>query len=122
MSASSTGKGMSASSTGKGMSASSTEIFQKAMDLSLEWGKEWLKPINDRIRATYPSLTEAEAEELNRKCKEIQKYCWDDLCWKEADGLITQPKIVAAMKARYPELSDANLNRLISQGYYYARK
>ncbi len=104
------------------MNPRSTEIFQKAVELSLEWGKDWLKPINDRICAIYPSLTEAEADELNRTCKEIQKYCWDDLCWKEADGLITQPQIVEAMKPRYPELSDANLNRLISQGYYYARK
>jgi hypothetical protein len=104
------------------MNSRSAEIFQKAVELSLEWGKQWLQPINDRIRAIYPSLTEAEADDLDRKCKEIQKYCWDDLCWKELDGLITQAEIVAAMKARYPELSDANLNHLISQGYYYARK
>ncbi len=104
------------------MSTNPTEVFQKAVDLSLEWGEHWLKPINDRIRAIYPNLTEADAEDLNRRCKEIQKYCWDDLCWKEVDGLITQAEIVKAMKEKYPELSDANLERLISQGYYYARK
>ncbi len=104
------------------MNPRSTEIFQKAMDLSMEGGEYWLKPINDRIRAIYPSLTEAEAEELSRKCKEIQNYCWNDLCWKEGDGLITQAEIVEAMRARYPELSEANLKRLISQGYYNARK
>ncbi len=104
------------------MKPSSTEIFQKAIDLSMEFGEFWLKPVNDRIRAIYPFLTEQEAEDLDKKCKEIQKYCWDDLCWKEADGLITQAQIVEAMKAKYPELSEANLNRLISQGYYYARK
>lgn len=102
--------------------AISTEIFQVAMQLSLDWGKDWLQPINVRIREKYPRLTEEQAQELNRMCKEIQRFCWDDLCYKELDGIVTTDQMRKIMQEKYPILDEKNPSRLISQGMYYVRK
>lgn len=98
------------------------EIFQTALSLSMAWGKEWLQLINDRIRRKYRFLTEEQADELNARCREIQSYCWNDLCSKEVDGLLTVADLEKLMRNRYPNINSRNLSHLISQGRYYARK
>ena len=34
------------------------EILNVALEMSLEWGLNWLQPINIRIREKHPQLTE----------------------------------------------------------------
>lgn len=96
-------------------------IWNDAVWLSLEWGEWWLKPINSRIMALHPTLSDDDANELNKMAKEVQEFCFD-LFQQEFDGKMTVYEAQRQMKGRYPWLEDRNLNRLQSQGMYYARK
>jgi len=97
------------------------DIFNVAVRLSLEWGKNWLAPINKRIRKKYSYLTESDAEKLNARCKEIQRFAWD-LCEKERDGKMSVGDINKRINEKYPILDSENVSQLVSQNMYYVRK
>jgi len=44
--------------------------------LSLEWGARFGKPIERRLRAQYPRVTDAEASTLGAWCAEVSSYAF----------------------------------------------
>lgn len=97
------------------------KVFNTAVALSLEWGENWLQPINERLLKIYPFLTRDETEELNEKCKQLQHYALE-LCAKELEGKLTKDKIEIEIKIQYPNLNQKNIRQVIRQGMYYVRK
>ena len=97
------------------------EILNAALALSLEWGENFGKPIDARIRARYPQLTADDAAALGQWCAEVKTFAF---------GVVEEefPKIQAGgagtattqISAKYPQLDDENLSWLNSQGMYYA--
>lgn len=96
-------------------------IYNKAIELSLEWGMNFGKPIRERLLFSYPDLKEEMIERLQAESKEIQTFAFN-LYWIEADGEITLVEARNRILGKYPLLDDDNLSRLESQGMYYARK
>lgn len=94
-------------------------VFNDALTLSLEWGENFHKPIQERLRHAYPNLSQAEADELDRLCREIASYAFGQI-ERAYIKEISEAKATTNIKARYPLLDGESLARLWSQGQYYA--
>ena len=94
------------------------EIFNAALEMSLEWGENFHKPM-DRVRAAYPAVTQAEADELNKVCRELTSYAFEqiELAYLKK---IPDAEVGANVRARYPLVNADSMARLWSQGQYYA--
>ena len=101
--------------------ASEEDVFNTAVKFSLEWGNNWLQSIDERIMKKYKFLSEADAEELNKKCQDLQRFVMA-LCIKEHNGELSEEELEKQIKKQYPQLKQNNINQLIAQGMYYVRK
>lgn len=94
-------------------------ILNVALDLALEWGKDWLMPIPDRLRERYPTMTREEAERWDARCREIMEYVFRECRGASLENIEAVSDMIAG---RYPLLNESNVGRLTSQGIYYAMK
>ena len=106
---------------GKTTSASDNEVINAAMDLSLEWGANYGKPIQERLLKLYPNLTQAQADEMESLCKEIKRFSFD-LYFLVPEGKMTDAGVQAKIHERYPFLNSKIIQRISTQGMYYAHK
>ena len=107
------------------------EILNTGLKLALEFGSDWLKPIQSRLSEKFPKLTE---DELNR---------YDTICrsaMKQGHQFIQKKLEAAAKKKKKPTANDliddlrtflhkenpwideSNISSILSQGFYYAWK
>ena len=103
------------------------EIANKALGLSMEFGKEWLKPISERLALLYPQLSAKELVQYDSLAKAINKmankYVYDHPIKKENEtAFVDFGQFEHAMLAKYDWISTENLQKLYSQTCYYARK
>jgi hypothetical protein len=95
------------------------EILNDALMMAMEWGENFGKPIQERLRAKYPALSQEEADEFERLCREMMYYAFGQI--EEAyTKTIPDTTASANIKARYPLLNEESMGRLWSQGQYYA--
>jgi hypothetical protein len=103
-----------------------TAVLNKGLDLAMEFGANWLRPIQDRLAVQFPQLSEAELNEYDRVCREAMNFGHTQLvsCWQEAHSEQHQAFefFRRDVVARYPWVSSTNLSHLFSQGCYYAFK
>lgn len=95
------------------------DILNEAVRLSLEWGKDWQASIVARIVEIHPHLTEAQADELDALCREVQSFCfalYEDVYFEKT----TRAKAEFEIKTKYTFLDNENVTRLYNQGMYYA--
>jgi len=100
------------------------EQLNAGLALAMEWGENWLKPIQARLRLRYPQLSQAELDEFNRLSQEAMKFGHDtayELAMAAAKR-VHASDFAPIFKARYPWASDKNIAHLFSQGMYYAWK
>ena len=105
----------------------SEEILNVALDMSMEFGENWLKPINERIHKKYPDISSKDLEKLNSLCKNVNQFA-NNYVYKS--GLVINGEIKFVdfnqfkidILLKYDWMSENNLNRLYSQSCYYARK
>jgi hypothetical protein len=99
-------------------------IWNEGLYLAMEWGTDWMKPIQPRLASRYPALTPAELDELDKLCRDAMKFGHTtvyDLA--ESAGKDTKYEDFArVMTRRYAWVDARNLSRLFSQGMYYAWK
>ncbi len=98
------------------------EIVNAAMMLSLEWGEHFHKPIQDRLLKQFPDLPRERADELDQFCRAVQSFAFGLYYEQIANGNDSGAGVQSKIKKRYPFLDQANLNRLETQGLYYAHK
>jgi hypothetical protein len=96
-----------------------TQVLKTAMDMALEWGENFHKPIQQRLRTLYPALSQAEADTFDSLCREIRDYAFTQI-ERAYVNEITGAEATANITARYPLLHADTLARLWSQGQYYA--
>lgn len=95
------------------------DIRNAALRLSLEWGENFMAPIQARLRETFPELTPDQADELEKSSRQIQSFAfalYEELYFER----MTRPDVEAQIKAKFPFLNDENMTRLYNQGMYYA--
>lgn len=105
----------------------SEEILNVALDMSMEFGENWLKPINEGIHKKYPNISSEDLEKLNSICKKVNQFA-NNYVYENVSVINGEIKFVNFDKfkndilLKYNWISKSNLNRLYSQSCYYAMK
>lgn len=105
----------------------SKEILNVALNMSMEFGANWLKPIHERLHKKYPEISSEDLEKINLICKEVNKFANDYVY--ESGSVINQEISFVDFNIfkddillKYSWISKNNLNRLYNQSCYYAMK
>lgn len=113
------------------MNKTEDDIPNVGMKLAMEFGKNWLEPIQNRLAKKFPSLTESELDNYNKICQEAMHFgdslLYDRLVQLEKDGeKITLSKLSEefekCMLGKYPWINKSSLTQLFQQALYYAWK
>lgn len=106
------------------MERHSIALRNEGLSLAMEWGKDWLTPIQSRLAARHPELSAAELDELDAVCRATMRFGHQLVAeFVSAHGPdVPRGKIAATLRAQHPWVDDENMARLHSQGVYYAMK
>lgn len=101
-------------------------ILNDGLHLAMEWGEEWLQPIQERLGSRHPALDRTELDRYDKACRAAMQHghrlvrlCWHRPGTDEAAAVAT---FTEEMQKEYAWISDENLKSLYSQGMYYAWK
>ena len=97
------------------------EMMNHALELATEWGENFRKSINDRMRLKYPELTDEQIEHLKKLADEAESYILS-LADDELAGKIGESDIVPLAHEKYSWVNDQQLYRIKNIGMYWARK
>lgn len=107
------------------------EILNSGLYFAMQFGENWLKPINQRLLSNYDFLTKKQLDEYNVKCTAAMKI-GHDLIYKtlveisENRETIKENQLKEILKglmlSEYPWIDSKNLSILFNQGCYYAYK
>ena len=106
------------------------DILNIGLDFAMEFGKNWLQPIQSRLHNKINYLSDEDLNKYNTICKNVldegvkllYKLC-DDIDPKfpvKNDDLFNQWKVI--IHEKYPWINLKNLNHLYSQANYYSWK
>nr|WP_315482825.1 hypothetical protein [uncultured Undibacterium sp.] len=90
----------------------------------MQWGDDWLKPIQGRLARRFPVLSRDQLDEINFTCQAVMKFghaAVYDLAEKFGKDT-KREEFVRVMSVAYPWINEENLSQLFSQGMYYAWK
>ncbi len=94
------------------------------LSLAMEFGEQWLEPIQSRLAKQFPDLSFEELNEYNSICKSVMESS-NKLVYSivEKDGEKIKYKDWETKILRtYPWIDKKNRSRLFSQGMYYSWK
>lgn len=101
-------------------------ILNAGLHLAMEFGENWLCPIQERLAGKFPELSRDGLNKYERMCREVMTFGHEQVParWREARGNEAEALRLfkMAMRDRYPWVTDENLSHLFSQGCYYAWK
>ena len=102
------------------------EILNLSLNLALEWGENWLAPIQERLIKEIPTLTLNETNDLNLLAKtvrqDINSFIYKTLDAKGVETEQLKEILSEYVKEKYSWIDQENFSRLFSQGCYYAWK
>jgi hypothetical protein len=106
------------------------EMRNIGLDLSMEFGPNWLKPLQERLSHKIPNLTSAELDSLDRECRSVRDEGIQDLHYMLEEIDPKQPKDKNVVYAefstnqmqKHPWINKKNMDHLFSQAMYYAFK
>jgi hypothetical protein len=108
-----------------------SSILNAGLDMAMEFGENFRQPIQERLSKKFRSLSPEQLNHYNTVClmamKEGNDFLTDLLSHlssshqtiREAD---LKHQLISFMKTRYSWINQNNLDRLYSQGCYYAFK
>ncbi|HMR78253.1 MAG TPA: hypothetical protein PKD61_24260 [Polyangiaceae bacterium] len=101
-------------------------ILNVALELAMAFGKDWLAPVQPRLRSRYPSLSFDELDAYDAACRRVLALsrqqapaCWRKAGARQSDAL---KYFGEAVRVSFPWVNRDNLAHLFSQGCYYAWK
>jgi len=106
-------------------------IYNAGLDFAMEWGENFLQPIQGRLSKKFPELSKEELDECNKICQAVMSaghnFVYKQLETAYDSGTkVNQTDLYENMKkdllAHYKWINEENLNRLFSQGMYYSWK
>jgi hypothetical protein len=100
------------------------QILNDGLKFALEFGSNWLQPIQSRLAKRYPELTESELDNFNSQCQAAMAAGHEQVYTSfEQFGIEAFFELFAASYyQQYPWVNEKNLKRIFSQGMYYAYK
>lgn len=99
----------------------SDDLLNTALELATEWGENFRKPIHDRIRGTYPDLTDPQIDELSVIVRRAESRIYA-LAEDRNSGTLSEADTARIARAEFPWLNDSNISRLSNIGMYYANR
>ncbi|RED27087.1 hypothetical protein BD847_1020 [Flavobacterium cutihirudinis] len=105
----------------------SHEILNEALSFSMEFGENWLVPINKRLSKIYPGLSNKELDNCDLICKQVNKiansYVYDNpILTDQKYSFVNFEQFEIFINAQFDWISTKNLTHLYSQSCYYASK
>lgn len=101
-------------------------ILNQGMELAMEFGENWLLPIQERLARQHGELSPADLDEYERICRRVLKDGVEQVRVQlRAAGREEKEaarRFEEVMSARYPWMTKKALSHLFSQGCYYAWK
>jgi hypothetical protein len=107
------------------------KILNKGLQFALEFGTNWLQPIQSRLSNTFPHLETNDLNNYDRICRTAMKTGHNYIYKKLESAAFENRKLNEKDLARdlksflhkdYPWIDDSNLKTIFSQGCYYAWK
>ena len=49
-------------------------LLNDGLELAMDWGENWLAPIQDRLHQRHPQLNPQQLDELNEACQDAMKF------------------------------------------------
>jgi len=104
---------------------SSESILNVGLKMAMDFGKNWLSPIDERIKEKYQDISIEEARALNDLCKRIMDEANEWVC-RTADKYpgkkLDREAFATHMLAVDSRINKETLSRLMGQAMYYASK
>ncbi|TLU61282.1 hypothetical protein FE810_14825 [Thalassotalea litorea] len=100
------------------------QILNDGIGFAMEFGRNWLKPIQSRLEKLYPHLTNEELDTFNQSCQEAM-FFGHSLVYNFAEGenkLMDFEVFTNRILEKHPWFSESKLKRLYSQSCYYTYK
>lgn len=101
-------------------------ILNVGLDLAMEFGANWLTPIQARLAKKFPSLSAAELDGYEHACREAMTFghAQVPILWRRAGGDEPTARRLfdEVLLCAHPWITPKNLSHLFSQGCYYAWK
>jgi hypothetical protein len=106
-------------------------VLNEGLALAMEFGENWLQPIQRRLGSKFPELTENELNHFDTICRkamnEGDKFIYEKLDSLSSDkSTITRKDLYTLFESYmlqlFPWINTPNLTQLFSQGCYYAYK
>ena len=104
--------------------ADADALRNEGLGLAMDWGEDWLAPIQERLRERHPRLSRAELDEFDATCRAAMKRGHElvhGLVRAHGKNLAL-PAFAERFVAEVPWASAENVERLFNQGLYYAWK
>lgn len=99
-------------------------LLNEGLDLAMDWGEDWLAPIQGRLAKRHPDLRRDQLDELDTVCQEAMRFghetAYDLVRMQGKDA--TQDVFVPLVIARYSWLTSETAARLFNMSMYYAWK
>ena len=97
------------------------KLLNLALQLSLEWGPHYRKPIRSRLRKLCPDVTPAQADELDVFARKTREWAHELIARSFGDGAPPEQSRAQIAEA-LPWIDASTLRRLWGQGCFYAVK
>lgn len=108
------------------------ELLNHGLSLAMEWGEDWLKPIQERLLRYHPWLQADQADEINGLAQEAMRL-GHHLLYKSVEAaaygyascremVMDKQEFEGQVRARYEWVNEENISHLYAQGRYYAWK
>jgi hypothetical protein len=97
-----------------------------ALEMAMDWDSDWHAPLAPKLRRQMPHLAREAVERIAAECAEAME-CGHDIAFSVARdspdaGADWERQFRSRFCPLYPWVNDANLQRLLRQGMYYAHK
>lgn len=106
-------------------------ILNEGLSLAMEFGPDWLKPIQERLASKHQMLSPDELDQYNKICRSAMKsgheFVYEKLGSTMKEGkTITHENLKRELQTflskKYSWITPDNYAKLLSQSIYYAYK
>ncbi len=105
-------------------SPSDDELLNEGLELAMDWGENWLAPVQSRLSKRHPRLDRDRLDAIDAAAQRAMTsgheaaYALVRLHGKDLDP----DEFTRRVRAAHPWIDDANAARLFTQSTYYAWK
>ena len=97
-------------------------LLDLALNLSLDFGPNWRRSIADRLRSRYPNMRMRAIEEVDQLVREKRDWAHTMIESHRRTGAPDETEVRRALQAELGWASPTTIERLWSQGDYFAHK